>query len=333
MVNDRRHRRLGLTSCLAVILAGSPAGAIELGLPLACTPGLDCWLVRLVDHDPGPGFQDYRCGTLGSDAHDGTDFAIADPVRMAAGVPVVAAAAGVVAGVRDGMPDQPPEGRLAHDFGDRNCGNGVLLRHGDGWETQYCHLRRGSVAVAQGDAVAAGQQLGLVGMSGEANFPHVHLAVRRDRTELDPFTGGAAGGTCGEGGTPLWLPALQDGLAYDAVPIAVVGLTDHLAERDAIVAGTAAAERLATDSPALVGYTLAYGLRTGDRLEIIVRGPDGAPVSEAGFTLDQDAPRASRSAGRRRPPDGWAPGSYRVEVRVSRGEQVFARTADFAVAQ
>ena len=63
---------------------------------------------------------------------------------------------------------------------DRNCGNGVVIRHADGWETQYCHLRRGSVQVAEGDRVEAGEPLGLVGMSGEANFPHVHLSVRRD---------------------------------------------------------------------------------------------------------------------------------------------------------
>ncbi len=173
-------------------LTAVPLAALELGLPLACMPGTDCWLVRLVDHDPGPGFADHRCGTLGSDGHDGTDFAIADPQRMAAGVPVLAAAAGVVQGVRDGMPDQPPQGRLVHDFADRNCGNGVLLRHVDGWETQYCHLRQGSVRVAAGDRVEAGQPLGLVGMSGEANFPHVHLSVRREGVGIDPFTGAPA---------------------------------------------------------------------------------------------------------------------------------------------
>ena len=72
---------------------------------------------------------------------------------MAAGVQVLASAPGVVRGIRDGMPDQPPEGRLTHDFGAMNCGNGVLLAHDGGWETQYCHLRRGSVEVAVGDTV------------------------------------------------------------------------------------------------------------------------------------------------------------------------------------
>ncbi|HEX8373593.1 MAG TPA: M23 family metallopeptidase, partial [Geminicoccaceae bacterium] len=130
-----------------MLASAVPAISLELGLPLQCRPGEDCWTVRLVDHDPGPGFADHRCGGLGSDGHDGVDFAIRDPHRMAEGVPVLAAAAGVVRGSRDGEPDQPPDGRLANDYGDRNCGNGVALDHADGWSTQYCHLRRGSVAV------------------------------------------------------------------------------------------------------------------------------------------------------------------------------------------
>ena len=83
----------------------------------------------------------------------------------------------------------------------------------------------------------------------------------------------------------------------------------------------------------VVGYLLAYGLRAGDRLEIAVEGPDGRTTSSAGFDLDEDAPRATRAAGRRRPPEGWPPGIYRVEVRIRRGKRSFARGATFAVAQ
>lgn len=339
MVNGGARREWALHRCLPAALAGAlgllghAAIAFELGLPLACTPGDDCWVVRLVDHDPGPGFTDYRCGVLGSNGHDGTDIAIADPRRMAEGVAVTTSAPGIVAGVRDGMPDQPPEGRLAYEFGQCNCGNGVLLRHADGWETQYCHLRQGSVQVARGDPVVAGQPLGLVGMSGEANFPHVHLSVRREGGSIDPFTGGSAGGACGGTASSLWSPALPSLLAYDEVPIAVVGLSDHLPDRDAIVAGRVDGEPLSSASPALVGYVLAYGLSKGDRLEIGINGPDGRQVSSAGFDLDEDAPRATRAAGRRRPQEGWPVGTYRVEIRVLRGERSFGRAADFAVTQ
>ena len=204
-----------------------------------------------------------------------------------------------------------------HDFGERNCGNGVLLRHGDSWETQYCYLRRGSIAVVHGNEVTVGQQLGLVGMSGEANFPHVHLTVRREGTAIDPFTGAPGAQACKEPGTPLWSHALREWLAYNEVPIAVVGLTDHVPKRDAIVSGTAGVETLSRRRPGTGRLcSRLWPSSRGDRLEITDPRPRRqATVSEAGFDLDEEAPRATRAAGRCRPPEGWAPGTYRVERR------------------
>jgi hypothetical protein len=322
---------------LAALVLGAPApGAataptLELGLPLRCTPGEDCWVVRHVDRDPGPGFADHRCGALGSDGHDGTDFALPDPARMRSGV--LAAAAGVVRAVRDGVPDQPPNGRLQHEFGRQNCGNGVLVAHEAGWETQYCHLHQGSVRVRPGEAVAAGQELGLVGMSGEANFPHVHLSVRHDGRPIDPFSGLGMEALCAQAGTALWRRDLQPLLEYREVPIAVVGLTDRVPEHEAIVAGTAAATALGRGSPALVGYVLGYGLRPGDRIGIAITGPDGAVVGRARFTVEEEAPRATRSAGRKAPPEGWPPGTYRVEASVERDGRRWSRSQAFALAQ
>lgn len=310
-------------AALLGLLLGQPAAALELGLPLACTPAEDCWLVRYVDRDPGPGFADYQCGRLGADGHNGTDFALAGPPAMRAGITVLAAAGGVVRSVRDGVPDQPEDGTIAYATGERPCGNGVLLDHGDGWQTQYCHLRQGSVAVRPGGVVTRGQPLGLVGMSGEANFPHLHLTVRRGADVIDPFTGTPATSACGSIEGSLWQLGPRRRLAYVAVPIAVVGLTDHLPEHAEIVGGRADLAALTPDSGALVAYSLAYGITQGDLIELAIVGPDGSDVHRAAFTAEQDAPRATRSAGRHRPEGGWAPGRYRVEMTVRRGGQVW----------
>ena len=40
-------------------------------------------------------------------------------------------------------------------------------------------------------------------MSGEASFPHVHLSVRKDGQEVDPFRGAGGGPACGPGAAPL----------------------------------------------------------------------------------------------------------------------------------
>jgi murein DD-endopeptidase MepM/ murein hydrolase activator NlpD len=92
---------------------------------------------------------------------------------------VVAAAAGTVLATRDGTPDQLIRSQADRaEIANRECGNGVVIDHGENWQTQYCHIRRGSIGVKQGDRVEPGQKLGEIGYSGDAAFPHVHLTVR-----------------------------------------------------------------------------------------------------------------------------------------------------------
>ena len=60
----------------------------------------------------------------------------------------------------------------------------VVLDHGDGLTTLYAHLS--SITVHEGDAVAAGDVIGLVGSSGNSTGPHLHFEVRRDGIAEDP---------------------------------------------------------------------------------------------------------------------------------------------------
>ncbi|MFZ9199919.1 MAG: M23 family peptidase, partial [Paracoccaceae bacterium] len=106
-----------------------PAGAFELAFPAGCTLGQDCYIQQYHDHDPGSEATDYTCGPLSYDGHDGTDIALPTRADMAAGVAVLAAAAGVVKGLRDGVADAAP-----FPTG-QDCGNGVVIDHGNGWET------------------------------------------------------------------------------------------------------------------------------------------------------------------------------------------------------
>ncbi|MDO8665492.1 MAG: peptidoglycan DD-metalloendopeptidase family protein, partial [Gemmatimonadales bacterium] len=62
----------------------------------------------------------------------------------------------------------------------------ILITHPDGYETMYGHLSR--VLVARGDAVNAGQVIGLSGNSGRSTAPHLHFEVRRSGRSVDPFT-------------------------------------------------------------------------------------------------------------------------------------------------
>jgi len=154
----------------------------ELIIPLECEIGKDCDIQNYMDHKPGVGFQDYQCGGLGYDGHKGTDFRLPNLKWMREGVQVVASADGRVRAIRDEMPDI--SGQLKSIEG-KEAGNSVAVMHGNGWETQYSHLRLGSVTVKPGQEVKAGQALGLVGLSGKTEFPLVHLAVRQRGKPVD----------------------------------------------------------------------------------------------------------------------------------------------------
>jgi murein DD-endopeptidase MepM/ murein hydrolase activator NlpD len=315
-----------LAAALTIALAITPTapGALELAWPLRCTAGVDCWIAHHVDHAVGPGLRDHACGTLTYNGHDGVDVAIPDLAAMARGVEVLAAADGVVRATRDGEPDRPVEQRGREAVAGRECGNGVLLDHGAGWQTQYCHLRVGSIAVAPGMRVTSGTVLGRVGLSGLSSFPHLHLEVRRDGREVDPFTGGPVGAaTCGTAGGGLWRAETAAGLPSVAIPLTGLGVASREPERAELDRGEHRSATLPLGAPALVVWARGFGLRRGDRWHLQLLAPDGRAIVDQSLEQDRDQALAIRWAGRRRPADGWAPGTWRARVEVRRGAERF----------
>jgi len=61
---------------------------------------------------------------------------------------------------------------------DPRCGIGMTIRTQDGQIWTYCHLAVLSSSVVDGASLAAGTQVGLVGMTGDASGPHLHLQLQ-----------------------------------------------------------------------------------------------------------------------------------------------------------
>jgi murein DD-endopeptidase MepM/ murein hydrolase activator NlpD len=342
----RRARPNAAAVALALLVVSAPSAGVaetaadpaappsRFGLPVACAMGSECFVQNHFDRDPGPGFRDYNCGDLSYPGHTGTDIRVLDYVAMARGVEVVAAAPGRVRRLRDGEPDVSLREIGETAVKGRESGNFVVLDHGGGWRTIYGHLRRDSVAVRLGQQVAAGDRLGLVGLSGRTEFPHVHFGVFHRGRPLDPFVGADEWTGCGPGPGALWSEAALAALAYRPSGLLAAGFAGTTPEAEAARRGRYAGEPIGRTSEAIVFWVDLFGVHKDDLESLQVTGPDGRVMVQRSSRLARRFAVAFRFLGKKRPEGGWPPGLYRGEYRLLRnvdGRETVAAAASRAV--
>lgn len=294
--------------------------SLELGLPIDCTLGEDCFIQQMTDMDVSTGIADPYCSIVSYDGHKGTDIRVRRLTDMDTGFKVLAAAGGIVRGIRNNVADNLVKTRKDREkIKDKECGNGVFLDHGNGIETQYCHLKRGSVRVKSGEIVQKGDVLGLVGLSGFTQFPHVHLSVRKNGNVLDPFTGRMPEDGCDVNGKTWWdddkiIDAAVDTQLLDA------GITGDLIKHQDMVIRRP--KDLAIDNDKSIGWVWYANLHKNDRIFIDLRGPDGPLGQSLSDPLNRNKASWSGFVGKKRIAKM---GRYILETHVLRGEEKLNR--------
>ncbi len=319
---------------LLVLAAGGAAAqeAPAFGLPIRCEPGKDCFLQQYPDLDPGKGVTDSFCGSATYDGHKGTDIRIRYMSDVASDVPVIASAAGTVLRMRDGEPDRRVRSEADRQgVANKECGNGVVVDHGDGWETQYCHMKQGSIAVKEGQTVDKGTVLGAVGASGMAQFPHVHLGVRHDGADIDPSTGQKLDAGCisdPAAAKPLWDDATVRTLGTQSTQLVDAGFAGAPVDNEALF-DTRPANATPGD-PAIVAWALLINLKKDDKIVLVLNGPSGGVVARQPLPpLDRAKASYSLFAGKKGAP---APGNYSLSVEVLRdGKPVLSQMREATI--
>jgi murein DD-endopeptidase MepM/ murein hydrolase activator NlpD len=98
-------------------------------------------------------------------AHLGVDYA------ARRGTPVVAAGSGkVIYAARMG-----------------SYGKLIKIRHEDGYETRYAHLKSFRKGIRRGKRVKKGQTIGYVGSTGRSTGPHLHFELRKRGRAINPL--------------------------------------------------------------------------------------------------------------------------------------------------
>ena len=250
--------------------SGGPGGGTRFADPLSGTLNTTYFYLNYVDEADGTSIQDYTCGPKTYDGHQGTDITLPSFAVMDAGVAVRAVAAGEVVATHDGEFDRQKSWVPGAVW------NYVAIRHADGMQTIYGHLKKNSVAVSVGQAVQAGTMLGQVGSSGRSDMPHLHLEVHAGNgSVVDPWRG-----QCGASSS-LWTAQLP---YQNTFSLFASGLSDANLTLDLAKDPPAPVDTFSTADGSVSMWVELFNVAAATPAEFRLYQPDGALFWSFQFT-------------------------------------------------
>ena len=295
-------------------------------MPLDCLGGETCFIQNYVDLDTSREVRDCRCDRASYDGHRGTDFRLLSMRDVRHGVDVLADAPGIIRAVRDGVRDRLLGGPFPKELKGRECGNGLVIDHGQGWESQYCHMRRNSLLVKKGDRVKRGQKLGLVGASGDTQFPHLHLSIRHKGKTIDPFSVRSPTMTAClrpshreiNACNSLWQKQVLAQFPHSDATLLWHGFAIEKAHNPLLMDRGAMIMPKDINAPAIYYYASILNLRKGDQIKMDLQGPKGRLASRTTDPMSRHKAAYLLTIGKPRYGFAWPSGSYKATLTLLR---------------
>lgn len=279
------------------------AVAIDLLFPVACRVMTDCWITNHVDLDNNSGrSEDYMCGKKTRDGSLSTHISLGNIQDVTLNMAVIASADGTI--------------DFAGNIGGF-CGGRILIDHGGGWESSYCHLNLNTLQVSEGDTVTQGQILGSIGMSGQSSWPHLSFALLRNGMAFDPFSGRTNLEGCSKKSQPLWAGGMNP--LYEPAQVTNIGFTVEALDNDAILRGNIAdVTEIAAATPQLTLWAMLMNVMEGDLITMRVLEPSGRILNETETTAQTDRDYFPVIFMTRRNNFIWDNGDYRGSITITR---------------
>ena len=133
---------------------------------------------------------------------------------------------------------------------------------------------------------------------------------------VDPF---ASDVTAREVTHPLWSGTAAEALAYHSPAVINFGFADKTLSLADIETGLADSMSPASDSPVLVAFVRAIGLKAADVQRFTLKGPDGEVLAQSEAPpLDSNMAERFMYVGKRKASAEWARGTYEAEFEIRR---------------